>query len=159
MNGIIYDVTFRIDVFQSAWFSERPSKLLQISVKVLVTQLCLTLCDPLDCSWPDSSVHGILQARILEWVAIPFSKESSQPRDRTWVSCIAGTFDCLSHQGSPLQISIVHLFLLFSGAHGGDVPQFVLKDICFNFLALTNKAAMTIHVQHLVWAYVLISLG
>ena len=41
---------------------------------------------------PGSSVHGILQARILEWVAIPFSRGSSQPRDQTWVSCIAGRF-------------------------------------------------------------------
>ena len=40
---------------------------------VIVAQLCLTLCDPIDCSWLGSSVHGILQARILEWVAIPFS--------------------------------------------------------------------------------------
>ena len=45
----------------------------------------LTLCDPVDCSPPGSSVHGILQGRILEWVAIPFSKGSSQSRDRTWV--------------------------------------------------------------------------
>ena len=59
------------------------------SVCVLVTQSCLTLCDTMDCSPPDSSVHGILQARILEWVAIPFSRGSSQPRDRTWVSCIS----------------------------------------------------------------------
>ena len=44
---------------------------------VLVTQSCPTLCDPMDCSPPDSSVHGILQARILEWVAIPFSRGSS----------------------------------------------------------------------------------
>ena len=43
----------------------------------LVTKLCLTLCDPMDCSPPGSSVHGILQARILEWVAIPFSRGSS----------------------------------------------------------------------------------
>ena len=50
-------------------------------VKVLVAQLCLTLCDPMDCSPPGSSVHGILQARILEWVAISFSRGSSQPRD------------------------------------------------------------------------------
>ena len=42
------------------------------SLKVLVTQLCLTLCDPMDCSLPGSSVHGILHARILEWVAIPY---------------------------------------------------------------------------------------
>ena len=59
-------------------------------VKVLVVQSCLTLCDPIDCRLPGSSVHGILQARILEWVAYPFSRESSQPRNRTGVSCIAG---------------------------------------------------------------------
>ena len=59
---------------------------------VLVSQLCLTLCDPMDRSPPGSSVHGILQARILEWVAISFSGTSSQPRDRTWVSCIASRF-------------------------------------------------------------------
>ena len=47
-----------------------------------------TLCDPIDCSLPGSPVHGIFQARVLDWVAIPFSRGSSQPRDRTWVSCI-----------------------------------------------------------------------
>ena len=57
------------------------------SVKVKVTQSCLTLCDP-----RDYIVHGILQARILEWVAFPFSRGSSQPRDRTQVSRIAGRF-------------------------------------------------------------------
>ena len=55
-----------------------------------VTQLCLTLCDPIGSSLPGSSLHGILQARILEWVAISFSRGSSQPRDQTQVSCIAG---------------------------------------------------------------------
>ena len=45
----------------------------KVKVKMLVAQLCLTLCDPMDCSLPGSSVHGILQGRILEWVAIPFS--------------------------------------------------------------------------------------
>ena len=57
-----------------------------------VTQWCLTLCNPMDCSLPGSSVHRILQARILEWVVVPFSRRSSQPRDRTQVSCIAGRF-------------------------------------------------------------------
>ena len=52
-----------------------------ISVLCLVAQSCPTLCDPMDCSPPGSSVHGILQARILEWVAFPFSRGSSQPRD------------------------------------------------------------------------------
>ena len=56
----------------------------------LVTQSCLTLYDPLDCSSPGFCVHGILQARILEWVTIPFSRESSQSRDQTQVSHIAG---------------------------------------------------------------------
>ena len=59
----------------------------------LVTQSCLTLCDPLDCSPRGSSVHGILQARVLEWVAMASSRGSSQPRDRTcisWVSCTDG---------------------------------------------------------------------
>ena len=57
---------------------------------VLVIQSCLNLCDPMDCSPPGSSIHGILQARILGWVAIFFSRGSSQPRARSWVSCIAG---------------------------------------------------------------------
>ena len=55
-----------------------------------VAQLYLTVCDPMDCSLPGSSVHGIFQARILEWVAMLFSKGSSRPRDQTPVSCIAG---------------------------------------------------------------------
>ena len=61
----------------------------------LVAQLCLTLCDTLDCSLPGYSVHGIFQARILEWVAISFSREASRPRDRACISCvssIAGRF-------------------------------------------------------------------
>ena len=59
---------------------------------MLFTQLCPTLCDPMDWSLPGSSVQGILQARILEWVAISFSRGSSQPRDETQVSRITGRF-------------------------------------------------------------------
>ena len=59
------------------------------SVKVKVAQWCPTLCD---CDPGDYTVHGILQARILEWVAFPFSRGSSQPRDRTQVSRITGRF-------------------------------------------------------------------
>jgi hypothetical protein len=55
-----------------------------------VTQWCLTCCDPVDCKLPGSSIHGISQSRVLEWVAISFSRASSRPRDRTLVSCIAG---------------------------------------------------------------------
>ena len=53
-----------------------------------VAQPCPTLCDPMDCSLPGSSVHGIFQARVLEWIAISFSRGSSQPRDRTQASRI-----------------------------------------------------------------------
>jgi len=61
-------------------------------MKVLVTQSSPTLYNPMDCSLPGSSVHGILQARILEWVAISFSRGSSWSRDQTQVSHIAGRF-------------------------------------------------------------------
>ena len=58
----------------------------------LVAKLSQTLCIPMDCSLPGSSIHGILQARVLEWIAIPFSRGSSTSRDRTQVFCIAGKF-------------------------------------------------------------------
>ena len=62
-------------------------KLNGLKVKVKVAQSCLTLCDPME-----YAVHGILQSRILEWVVFPFSRRSSQPRDQTQVSPIAGSF-------------------------------------------------------------------
>ena len=76
-----------------------PQKLLQLTAcnhqcvcAYLVAQSCLTLWDPMDCNLPGSSVHGILQARILEWIAMPSFRGSSWPRDWTlvsWVSCIS----------------------------------------------------------------------
>ena len=74
---------------------------------MLVAQSCLTLCNSMDCSLLDFSVHGILQARILEWVAIPFSGGSSQPRNQTWVSCIAGRLYHLSHQESNQAVCVL----------------------------------------------------
>ena len=61
-------------------------------VRAKSIQLCPTLCDPVDCSPPGSSVHGILQARIVDWVPVPFSRGSLQPGDQTWLFCIAGRF-------------------------------------------------------------------
>ena len=63
-----------------------------VCVCVLAIQSCLSLCNPMDYSPPGYSVHGILQARILEWAAIPFFRRSSPPRDQTWASGIAGRF-------------------------------------------------------------------
>ena len=65
---------------------------LRSQLVAVAAQLCLTIWDPMDYSPPGSSVHGILQARILEWVTIPFSRGSSWPRDRTRVSCIQNRF-------------------------------------------------------------------
>ena len=70
--------------------AEAIKKRWQEYTDVLVAQSCPTLCDPLCYSPLVSSVHGILQTRTLEWVAISFSRASSQPRDQTWVSHIAG---------------------------------------------------------------------
>ena len=67
-------------------------------------QSCPTLCDPMDCSPSGSSVYGILQARILEWVAMPYSRGSSWPRDRTsisCISCIASGFFIIEPAGRP----------------------------------------------------------
>ena len=62
---------------------------------------CPNLCDPMNCGLPSSSVPGTLQARILEWVAISSSRGSSRPRDRSWVSCIAGRFFTAESPGKP----------------------------------------------------------
>ena len=63
---------------------------MQVKSESEVTQLCLALSNSMDCSLPGSSVHGIFQARVQEWVAIPSSRGSSGPRDRIHVSCMAG---------------------------------------------------------------------
>ena len=76
----------------SEWKRERQISYDIAYMWVIVAQSCLTLWDRMDCSLPGSFVHGILQARILEWAAISFSRGSSWPRDRTQVSYIAGRF-------------------------------------------------------------------
>ena len=71
-------------------------------VVVLFAQSCPTLCDPMDCNLPGSSVHGILQARILEWLAIPFSRGSSWPRNQALVSALQADSLLFELQWSPL---------------------------------------------------------
>ena len=75
--------------------------------KCLVTQSCLTVCSLMDCNPPGSSVHGIFQAGILEWVAIPFSRGSSWSRDLTEASCITGGFFtvCFHFSGNPWKMN------------------------------------------------------
>ena len=77
-----------IMLFAATWIQLELIILSKVKkVKVKFAQSCLTLCNPMNCT-----VHGILQARILEWVAFSFSRGSSQPRDQTQVSCITGRF-------------------------------------------------------------------
>ena len=82
----------RVDFSNEEYFS---CHILRLWVHAKLFQSCPTLCDPMDCTPPGSSVHGMLQVRILEWVAMPSSRGSSGPRDRTCISfnsCIAGRF-------------------------------------------------------------------
>ena len=77
------------------WFADifsHPFPFVNYFLCAKLLQSCPNLCDPMDCSPSGSSVHGILQARILEWVVISSSWGSSQPRDQTRVTCIAGRF-------------------------------------------------------------------
>ena len=96
-----------------------------VRVKVLVAQLCLTLFDPMDCSLPGSSIHGILQGRILEWVAIPSSRGSSPPRDWIPVSCIGRW---ILYHLSHWEVQYTGLQLLSKNSH---LP---LKLCCFRSL-------------------------
>ena len=84
LNWVLQKKSSAISGFRSYW------RKLTTESESEVAQSCPTLCDPMDCSPLGSTAHGILQARILEWVAISFSRGSSQPRDQTQVSHIAG---------------------------------------------------------------------
>ena len=81
-------------------------------LRCLVTQSCLILCNPMDCSPPGSSVHGILQARILQWVVMSSSRGCSQPRDWTQVFHIAGGFFTIWATREGLKVAFVYLNIL-----------------------------------------------
>ena len=112
----------------------------------LVAQSCLTLCDPVDYSLPVSSVHGISQARILEWVAISFSRESSQPKDqicKTCVSCLAGGFLTTEPPGKPV-------FVKFEGKpEEALIPQAYLNPETRRALRGQNPRDAQASSQHL----------
>ena len=103
---------------------------LQLCAKSL--QSCLTLCNPMDCNLPDSSVHGILQARTLEWVVMPRSRRSSQQRDQTcisWVSCI----DRLILYQLSTWVAFPNMWDSCYYWYGDD---FRCKDIALNYIGL-----------------------
>ena len=99
-----------------------------------VAQSCPTLRDPVDCSPPGFSVHGILQARILEWVAISFSRGSSWPRDQTQVSHIAGRHFNLwttreAHSQEWLKLKQTNSFKNLTTPHNGEIGNYWDSDI------------------------------
>ena len=101
--------------------------------KVLVTQSCLTLHEPIDCSLPGSSVYGILQARIPEWRAIPFSWGSSRPTDWTQVSCIVGGFFLLF-------FSDLSLYWAYTIWHSISIQSMCILSYTLNYVYITGNA-------------------
>ena len=123
--GPSYQLAYTVDCFEgdSCSFCINTCSLNACWIcEVLVALLCLTLCDTMDCSPPGSSVHGILQARIREWVAIPFSRESSWARDQTRVSCTEFVKSVLNytHEQDEVIKSTNHLY---DNASGCTFPQ------------------------------------
>ena len=146
-------------------------------VVCLVAQLCPTLCDPMDCNPPGFSVHGILQARILEWVAISrgFSppRASSRPRDWTQVSCIAGGFfTSWATMGAPWDWIPFYMFMalwvcssvkgLFidSLAHSSDVCLFPVDlegfSLCPGSLSSASWMCCNISLHYVAYLFIFV---
>ena len=112
-----------------------------------VSQQCLSLFDPIDCSPPDSSVHGIFQARIMEQFAISYSRGSSRPRDQTQVSCLLHwqvSSLPLSHLGSPRSMNT-------SGKSFLRPPLHLFPLISIWIAIIYVEKAMTPHSSTLAW--------
>ena len=119
-------------------------------MKALVTLLCPTLCDPMDCSPPGSSAHGNLQARILERVAIPFFRRPSQPRDWTPFPCFAGRFFtvwAVKEPDHPIWPSH-NVFLLFF-KHSIWLSHFSLLSLGLRCFASSSSYSRTLYHQDL----------
>ena len=138
-------INFFLEVKLYFWKITNTNKINGYFILILclceVAQSCPILCDPVDCSPPGSSVHGILQARILEWVAISFSRGSSQPRDRTHVSHIAGR--CFSLWATRGASSLYQ-------TRGRDIfPSLLLKNIIplitWNLKDFRRSVSLTFH--------------
>ena len=111
---------------------------------MLVVQLCLTLCGPMDCNRPGSCVHRIFQARMLEWVAMPSPRGFSRYRDRTCVSCIsctAGRFSTTELLGKPTTMRTVKYFLCVGG----------LNILLLNFRIIFHRKFSYSHFVDMDW--------
>ena len=122
----------KLDITQ--WWGERRGESVSRSVMSI-------LCDPMVCSTPGSSLHGILQARIVEWVAIPFSRGSFWPRDQTWVSWIAGRFFIVWANGT------------VRGRWTGKVTVWKLRGLSMKLLASLPEALVRVDKLELSGEY------
>ena len=145
-----------------------------VCVCVLVAQSCPTLCSPVDCSPTGSFVHRFLQAKILEWVAISSSKGSSQPRDQTQVSCIAGRFFIIWAKREVhiylsiylsihihtmiyryINISIISLFEFLDERIWGQCPELTRHPpsptLVILFFSTANSKSCSFMLFHLIW--------
>ena len=115
--------------------------LINIQRRCAHAQLCPSLCDPRSCSPPGSSVRGISRARILEWVASPFSKESSRPKDWTWVSHFAGRFFTIKALGKP-QKMLTYTQLICSSYPSPSISglRAFLLAICSHSLTISPES-------------------
>ena len=100
----------------------------------------IQLCDPVDHTLPGSSVHGVFPARILEWIAMPFSRASSWPRAQTYVSCIAGRFFTTELPGRPLRsVQMLHVPVLIPSIFTCSRLNFLTKNSPFSVWSLLFK--------------------
>ena len=113
-----------------------------MSVTMLIVVCCLVVSEslrPRDCSLPVSSVHGILQAKTLEWVAISFSRGSSQPRDWTCVSCIGRRFLCHWATKETWTMLIVRVCVCVCVFKGSYLSQYCLPNCIFCYLTIFDS--------------------
>ena len=101
------------------------------------------LCNPMDCSPPGSSVLGILRARILEWLAVPFSRESSQPRGQTQISCIAGWFFTIWATREAQFLRLLCLCCYFNDPGYSERGFKVVNWLAFSFLNISLGCSWT----------------
>ena len=109
-------------------------------------QSCLTLCDPVDSSLPGSSVHGIFQAVVLEWIAMSFSRGSSQPRDQTWVSQI------VDRRFTVWATLVVSNSLWHDGLSGSSVHGILQARILGWVVWLVRSGKVSLRKWQLTWA-------
>ena len=110
-----------------------------------VSQSCPTLCDPMDCSLPLSSIHGIFQARVLEWVAISFSRGSSWPRDRTLVSRIVGRCFTIWATREVLRVHVFVWNMIFSSCISKSGIAGSYDNSLFSFFTVFHSGCTNLH--------------